>query len=81
MQGGRAKDSARELDVHDGAFGDPADIRQAAAWSIYETAQKGDFLSKEDFRIESGISKTILEQLDAVGVLGDLPDSNQLSLF
>jgi len=62
-------------------FGSLNGVGDTAAWSIYETAQKGDFLSKEDFRIESGISKTILEQLDAVGVLSDLPDSNQLSLF
>ena len=62
-------------------FGALNGVGDTAAWSIYETAQKGDFLSKEDFRIESGISKTILEQLDAVGVLSDLPDSNQLSFF
>ncbi len=62
-------------------FGALNGVGDTAAWSIYETAQKGDFLSKEDFRIESGISKTILEQLDAVGVLGGLPDSNQLSFF
>ena len=62
-------------------FGSLNGVGDTAAWSIYETAQKGDFLSKEDFRIESGISKTILEQLDAVGVLSDLPDSNQLSFF
>ena len=62
-------------------FGALNGVGDTAAWAIYETAQKGDFLSKEDFRIESGISKTILEQLDAVGVLSDLPDSNQLSFF
>ena len=62
-------------------FGSLNGVGDTAAWAIYETAQKGDFISKEDFRIESGISKTILEQLDACGVLSGLPDSNQLSLF
>ena len=62
-------------------FGALNGVGDTAAWAIYETAQKGNYLSKEDFRIESGISKTILEQLDEVGVLGGLPDSNQLSLF
>ncbi|MBQ4131635.1 MAG: PolC-type DNA polymerase III [Clostridia bacterium] len=62
-------------------FGALNGVGDTAAWAIYETAQKGDFLSKEDFRIESGISKTILEQLDSIGVLNGLPDSNQLSLF
>ena len=62
-------------------FGALNGVGDTAAWAIYETAQKGNYLSKEDFRIESGISKTILEQLDEVGVLNGLPDSNQLSLF
>ena len=62
-------------------FGALNGVGDTAAWAIYETAQKGDFISKEDFRIESGISKTILEQLDDVGVLKGIPDSNQLSLF
>jgi len=62
-------------------FGSLNGVGDTAAWAIYETAQKGDFISKEDFRIESGFSKTILAQLDACGVLSGLPDSNQLSLF
>ena len=80
----KAREAVKYL-VEDGKmrppFGALNGVGDTAAWSIYETAQKGDFLSKEDFRIESGISKTILEQLDAVGVLSDLPDSNQLSFF
>ncbi len=62
-------------------FGALDGVGDKAAYSIYETAQRGTFVSKEDFRIESGISKTVLEQLDAIGVLQGLPDSNQLSLF
>ncbi len=62
-------------------FGALNGVGDTAAWAIYETAQKGNFISKEDFRIESGISKTVLEQLDSMSVLDGLPDSNQLSLF
>lgn len=62
-------------------FGSLDGVGDKAAYAIYETAQKGNFISKEDFRIESGISKTILAQLDEIGVLGDIPDTNQLTLF
>lgn len=62
-------------------FGALDGIGDKAAYAIYETAQKGDFISKEEFRVESGVSKTIVAQLDEIGVLKDLPDTNQLSLF
>ena len=62
-------------------FGALDGVGDKAAYAIYEAAQKGEFISKEEFRVESGISKTVLAQLDAIGVLGDLPDTNQLSLF
>ncbi len=62
-------------------FGALDGVGDKAAYAIYETAQKGDFISKEDFRIESGISKTILALLDEIGVLQGIPDTNQLSLF
>jgi len=38
-------------------------------------------LSKDDFRERSKASKTIVELLDTLGILGDLPESNQISLF
>lgn len=52
-----------------------------AAESIYETAQKGDFISKEDFQLKAGVSKTIIENLADLGALKDLPDTNQISMF
>ncbi len=62
-------------------FGALDGVGDKAAYAIYETAQKGDFVSKEDFRIESGISKTVLAQLDEMGILSGIPDTNQLTLF
>ncbi len=62
-------------------FGALDGVGDKAAYAIYETAQNGSFVSKEEFRLEAGISKTILSQLDELGVLGSLPDTNQLSLF
>ena len=37
--------------------------------------------SKEDIRIRGKVSKTILDVMSDLGLLGDLPESNQLSLF
>ncbi len=62
-------------------FGSIDGVGDKAAYAIYETAQKGNFISKEEFRVESGVSKTIMEELDSLGVLKDLPDTNQLSFF
>ncbi len=52
-----------------------------AAESIYEAAQKGDFISKEEFQLEAGVSKTIIQNLSDLGALSDLPDTNQMSMF
>ena len=62
-------------------FGAIDGIGQKAAEKLYETAQKGDFISVMEFQEQSGASKATIEALEALGALGDLPKSNQLSLF
>ena len=52
-----------------------------AAYAIYETAKKGNFVSREDFALESGVSKTVIQNLADLGAMDDLPDTNQMSLF
>ncbi len=52
-----------------------------AADSIVEAAKDGPFLSKDDFRVRTKVSKTIIDFMDDLGILGDLPESNQISLF
>jgi DNA polymerase-3 subunit alpha (Gram-positive type) len=52
-----------------------------AAINIVKAREDGEFLSKEDLRERSRISKTVLEYLDEHGCLEGLPDKNQLSLF
>ena len=62
-------------------FGALSGVGEKAAYSIYEAAQKGDFVSREDFAVEAGVSKTIIQNLADLGALSDLPDTNQMSLF
>ena len=52
-----------------------------AAIAIAEAAKDGKFLSKDDFRDRTKVSKTVIELMSDLGLFGDLPDSNQLSLF
>ena len=56
-------------------------LGEKAADAIVEAAKDGPFLSKDDFRQRTKVSLTIIEQMDSMGLLGDLPESNQLSLF
>ncbi len=46
-----------------------------------DAAAEGPFLSKEDFRNRTKVSKTICDLMSDLNILGNLPESNQLSLF
>ncbi len=52
-----------------------------AADAVVEAAKDGPFLSKDDLRQRTKVSKTVIDLMDDLGILGDLPESNQLSLF
>jgi|LSQX01.3.fsa_nt_gb DNA polymerase-3 subunit alpha (Gram-positive type) len=52
-----------------------------AANSIVEAREQGEFISIEDLRIRSKISKTVIEILTQNGCLNDMPESSQMSLF
>jgi len=52
-----------------------------AAVAIMEAAREGPFLSKDDFRERTKVSKTIVDMMDSLHLLGNLPESNQISLF
>ncbi|MBO5208412.1 MAG: PolC-type DNA polymerase III [Lachnospiraceae bacterium] len=56
-------------------------LGEKAADAIVEAAKDGPFLSKDDFRQRTKASKTIVDLLDTLGILGNLPESNQISLF
>ncbi len=52
-----------------------------AAINIVKVREDGEFLSKEDLRERSKISKTVLAFLDKHGCLEGMAEKNQLSLF
>ena len=52
-----------------------------AAEGVVDAVKDGVFLSREDFCNRTKVSKTICDLMGDLGLLGDLPQSNQLSLF
>ncbi len=52
-----------------------------AADAVVEAAAQGKFLSKDDFRDRTKVSKTVIDLMDSLGLFGDIPQSNQMSLF
>lgn len=56
-------------------------LGENVAKQIMVAREEKEFLSKEDLSSRGKVSKTIIEYLTDNGVLDDLPDENQLSLF
>lgn len=56
-------------------------LGEKAADAIVEAAKDGPFLSRDDFRDRTKVSKTVVDLMASLGLLGDLPESNQISLF
>ena len=58
-----------------------AGLGSVAAAAIEEDAKKGPYLSVEEFIARTKVTKTNAELLKHLGLLGNIPESNQLSLF
>lgn len=56
-------------------------LGEKAADAVVEAAKDGSFLSKDDFRLRTKASKTAVDLMNSLHLLGNLPESNQLSLF
>lgn len=56
-------------------------LGEKAADAIVEASKDGSFLSREDFRIRTKTPKTVIDLMAELNLLGNLPESNQLSLF
>ncbi len=53
----------------------------SVADAIAFEGKKGKFMSCEDFRIRTKASGTVTDKLKSLGILGDIPESNQMSIF
>ena len=63
------------------SFASIAGMGLKAAQQLEEAAKGGTFTSKEDIRIRGKVSKTILDVMEELGILGDLPETNQYDFF
>lgn len=55
-------------------------LGEKAAEAVVAAVKDGGFLSKDDFKARTKVSKTVTDKMSEMGILGDLPESNQLSL-
>lgn len=56
-------------------------LGDSAAEKIVQVRAEGEFLSREDLRLRAGLSKSVIQILDDAGVLDQLDDTNQISMF
>ena len=79
------KSSAKKYLVEDGKIRIPFNavqgLGETAAISLENAAKETEFISWDDIREKTSISKTVLETLGELGALGDIPKSRQMSLF
>ncbi len=54
---------------------------EKAAEAVEAAAREGAFLSRDDFRDRTKVSKTVVDTMVQLGLMGEIPESNQLSLF
>ena len=62
-------------------FGSLPGLGEAAALKLQEARVDGEYLSIEDLKQRTGISKAVIEILDEGGVLAGLSETNQIRLF
>ena len=79
------KAKATKFQIIDGKLMPPLSsiegMGEKAAEAVEEAAKDGPYLSLDDFRQRTKVSKTVIEFMSDLGLFGNLPQSNQLSLF
>ncbi|MDY4346686.1 PolC-type DNA polymerase III [Streptococcus sp. BJSWXB6CM1] len=56
-------------------------LGENVAKQLVRARQEGEFLSKTELRKRGGLSSTLVEKMDEMRILGNMPEDNQLSLF
>ena len=79
------KAKAKMFQIVDGklmpSFASIEGMGDKAAEAVEEASKDGPYLSLDDFRQRTKVSKTVIDLMQGLGLFGDLPESNQLSLF
>ena len=79
------KSDARYFTVHEGKLLPPLNsiegMGDKAAETLAIAASRGTFMSKNDIKERGKVSGTIIEKMDRMHLLGNLPESDQLSVF
>ncbi len=76
---------AQRFQIIDGkimpSFGSLPGMGAKAAQQLQEAATQGPFTSKEDIKTRGKVSKTILDDMEELGLLNGLPETNQYDFF
>ncbi len=56
-------------------------LGDTVALKIVEERKKGEFISIEDLQVRAKVSSTLIDKMRLMGILNDMPESSQLSLF
>ena len=79
------KAKATKFQIIDGKLMPPLSsiegMGERAAEAVEAEAEHGAYLSRDDFRQRTKVSKTVIDLMNDLGLFGDIPESNQLSLF
>ena len=79
------KAKSRKFQIIDGKLMPPLSsidgMGEKAADAVEEASKDGPYLSLDDFRVRTKCSKTVIDLMKDLGLFGDLPENNQLSLF
>ena len=56
-------------------------LGDTVALKIEQERSKGEFISIEDLQVRGKVSQTLIDKMRLMGILKDMPESSQLSLF